>query len=222
MVGTRAWRRGHCSVRGNPHRLGGVGFPLGSRTTSLADDLCGRVSPPGSRRNPVPGPRRARAEGDAGGPGFADLCRRHVSLDCRRLRPDGVPRSQDEEPPLLGVALAYAAFAFVNPMRTTRAHDNGYLDWLGGTRRAGGPGGIRVPAVPAFGHRRRRGHRRLLGRGVRLAGAGVPHRLPGGARSHARWSAIPCPASRNRGVPESPELRVAAAVRRRHGDRPTA
>ena len=33
---------------------------------------------------------------------------------------------------LLGVALAYAAFAFVNPMWTTRAHDNGYLDWLAG------------------------------------------------------------------------------------------
>ena len=44
------------------------------------------------------------------------------------------------------MALAYAAFAFVNPMRTTRAHDNGYLDWLGGTRRAG--------ALAAFAYRR--------------------------------------------------------------------
>ena len=29
-------------------------------------------------------------------------------------------------------ALAFAAFAFINPMWTTRAHDNGYLDWLAG------------------------------------------------------------------------------------------
>ena len=28
--------------------------------------------------------------------------------------------------------LAFAAFAFINPMWTTRAHDNGYLDWLAG------------------------------------------------------------------------------------------
>ena len=29
-------------------------------------------------------------------------------------------------------ALAFAAFAFINPMWTTRIHDNGYLDWLAG------------------------------------------------------------------------------------------
>ena len=29
-------------------------------------------------------------------------------------------------------ALAFAAFAFINPMWTTRAYDNGYLDWLAG------------------------------------------------------------------------------------------
>lgn len=33
---------------------------------------------------------------------------------------------------LLGTTLAYAAFAFVNPMWSTRAYDNGYLDWLAG------------------------------------------------------------------------------------------
>ena len=74
---------------------------------------------------------------------------------------------------LLGVALAYAAFAFVNPMWTTRAHDNGYLDWLAGLAVLGGPRGVRVPAVRAFGRRRRHGHRRLLGHGVRLADARV-------------------------------------------------
>ena len=47
---------------------------------------------------------------------------------------------------LLGVALAYAAFAFVNPMWTTRAYDNGYLDWLAGFAVLG--------ALAAFSYRR--------------------------------------------------------------------
>ena len=47
---------------------------------------------------------------------------------------------------LLGVTLAYAAFAFVNPMWTTRAHDNGYLDWLVGLSVLG--------ALAAFSYRR--------------------------------------------------------------------
>ncbi len=47
---------------------------------------------------------------------------------------------------LLGLALAYAAFAFVNPMWTTRAHDNGYLDWLAGLAVLG--------ALVAFAYRR--------------------------------------------------------------------
>ena len=33
---------------------------------------------------------------------------------------------------VLWVALAFAAFALINPMWTTRIHDNGYLDWLSG------------------------------------------------------------------------------------------
>ena len=38
---------------------------------------------------------------------------------------------------VMWVALAFGAFAFLNPMWTTRAHDNGYLDWLAGLTVAG-------------------------------------------------------------------------------------
>ena len=43
-------------------------------------------------------------------------------------------------------ALAFAAFAFINPMWTTRAFDNGYLDWLVGLAVVG--------ALAAFAYRR--------------------------------------------------------------------
>ncbi len=33
---------------------------------------------------------------------------------------------------VMALTLAFGAFAFLNPMWTTRAHDNGYLDWLVG------------------------------------------------------------------------------------------
>ena len=49
-------------------------------------------------------------------------------------------------PALLGATLAYAAFAFVNPMWTTRAYDNGYLDWLAGL--------VVLGALAAFVYRR--------------------------------------------------------------------
>lgn len=45
-----------------------------------------------------------------------------------------------------GTTLAFAAFAFVNPMWTTRAYDNGYLDWLAGLAVLG--------ALAAFAYRR--------------------------------------------------------------------
>ena len=44
------------------------------------------------------------------------------------------------------VAVAFAAFAFINPMWTTRAFDNGYLDWLVGM--------IVVAALAALAYRR--------------------------------------------------------------------
>ena len=43
-------------------------------------------------------------------------------------------------------ALAFAAFAFINPMWTTRAFDNGFLDWLVGLAVVG--------ALAAFAYRR--------------------------------------------------------------------
>lgn len=38
---------------------------------------------------------------------------------------------------LMGATLAFGALALINPMWTTRAHDNGYLDWLVGLAVAG-------------------------------------------------------------------------------------
>ena len=55
---------------------------------------------------------------------------------------------------LLGATLAYAAFAFVNPMWTTRAFDNGYLDWLAGL--------LVLGALGAFAYRRHVLSRRVL------------------------------------------------------------
>lgn len=39
---------------------------------------------------------------------------------------------------VLWAALAFAAFALINPMWTTRIYDNGYLDWLSGLAVVGG------------------------------------------------------------------------------------